>query len=190
MRDVSIENLLQEDKYFSKGGLVAFMSRNDSHNTNAVIRVADKYVEMMGKSCLYFSLKLERKDFYDLEGKKDYILDDTAGIEIDVMLDEIIDTSRMLNVGLVVVDHLPLIRGREKESRREEILEYLSQLYGLANKLGVCILILLPTGPAVEKGNEYPIKGELRQYADNAGDFIDNLYFVINDSVKEMNELL
>lgn len=166
------------------------MSRNESHNTNAVIRVADKYVETMGKACLYFSLRLEKEKFYDLGGKKDYILDDTAGNDIDVMLDKIIDMSRMLNVGPVVVDYLPLITGRGKESRRGEVLEYLSLLYGLANKLGICILTVLPTSHAVEKGNEYPIKGDLRQYADNASEFIDNFYFVINDSVKEMNELL
>lgn len=190
MRDVLLENLLHEDECFSKGGLVAFMSRNDSHNANVAIRVADKYVESIGKACLYFSLRLERKDFYGLEGKLDYVLDDTAGIEIDVMIDEIKETSRMLNVGLVVIDTLPLIRGHRKESRREEVLEILSLLYEVANELSICILALLPTGRAVEKGNEYPVKGELRQYHDNAGEFIGNLYFVMNDSVKEFNELL
>ena len=111
MKKVLLENMLFEDECFTQGGIVAFMSRNDTDNTNATIHVADKYVKFSGKQCLYFSLKLAREDFYQLEGKLDYILDDTAGILIDDMLDEIREVNRMLNASLVVVDYMPLVVG-------------------------------------------------------------------------------
>jgi replicative DNA helicase len=91
-------------------------------------------------------------------------IDDTAGISVMEMRTKARRLQMEKNVGLIVVDYLQLVRGRNQESRVNEVSEISQSLKNLARELKVPVLALSQLSRAVEQrgGDKKPQLSDLR----------------------------
>lgn len=92
-------------------------------------------------------------------------IDDTAGIRIS----EIRSKAKRLaqengGLGLIVIDYLQLIEGRERENRQQEVSEISRQLKIIAKELKVPVIALSQLSRGVDQRNDKrPILSDLRE---------------------------
>lgn len=89
---------------------------------------------------------------------------------------------RMKNLGLIIIDHLQLVRqGGKQESRRLEIGDATSALKAMAKELGVPVLVLSQLSRAPEqRPDKRPILADLRESGDIEQD-ADVVLFLYRD---------
>lgn len=91
------------------------------------------------------------------------IIDESAGIDVDYICSTARRFSRKYKNGMIVIDHLGLLRGNPKMQKVHQIEEITTRLKSLAKQLGVPVLLLSQLSRAVElRPDNRPILSDLR----------------------------
>ena len=114
--------------------------------------------------------KLSSEDFQKLSGAMGVLaeaplfIDDTPGLSIMEMRTKARRLKAEQDIGLIVVDYLQLMRGRNLENRVQEVAEISQGLKNIARELKVPVLSLSQLSRAVEhRGGNEPQLADLRE---------------------------
>ncbi len=122
-----------------------------------------------------------------------YYIDDTPGIGVMEMRTKARRLMAEHEIGLIIVDYLQLVRGRNLESRVQEVSEISQALKNLARELKVPVLALSQLSRAVEQrgGDKKPQLSDLRDSGsiEQDADVVMFLYRP-NDEDRENYQLL
>ncbi|MFH2019631.1 MAG: replicative DNA helicase [bacterium] len=116
-------------------------------------------------------------------------IDDTPGISVLEMRTKARRLKSEHEVGLIVVDYLQLMRGRNLENRVQEVAEISQGLKNLARELKVPVLALSQLSRAVEhRGGSQPQLSDLRESGSIEQD-ADVVMFLYREDTEDVNSV-
>lgn len=139
--------------------------------------------------------KLTSQDFEKLSeamgtlAEAPLFIDDTPGLSILEMRTKARRLKAEQNVGLIVVDYLQLMHGRNQENRVQEVAEISQGLKNLARELKVPVLSLAQLSRAVEnRGSGTPQLSDLRESGSIEQD-ADVVMFLYRDDPEDLTTI-
>jgi replicative DNA helicase len=117
--------------------------------------------------------------------ESDLYIDDTPGISVPEMRSKARRLKQEKGLGMIIVDYLQLMRGRDgRKSREQEISEISRSLKGLAKELKVPVIALSQLSRSVEQrgGDRRPMLSDLRESGSIEQD-ADVVMFVYREEV-------
>ncbi len=114
-------------------------------------------------------------------------IDDTAGIPIMELRTKARRLQAEENIGLIIIDYLQLMQGRNVENRVQEISEISRSLKSLARELNVPVVALSQLSRQVEQRNDHiPKLSDLRESGSIEQD-ADVVMFIYRDEMYDAN---
>lgn len=148
------------EHYVSEKRKAACVFSMEMGGTDIYERILSSYSKV--NSNKYYTNDFENRSFWDVAGHNNVglaqtklYIDDTAGVSINHIKNEVRKIHRQNKVGVIIVDYLTLMGGDEKAERNDlKYGEITKQLKILAKELGCMVLLLVQLNRGLENRND------------------------------------
>lgn len=157
MTPIELAEVCQKKKF------VVLVSRNDKENSEYATEVCEYVKQNNSNDILYFSLKLESKEFKSIHPELTVEVNDTPALSIDELENIVKSRNNSSKMSMIVIDHLWLMGTQNTYTmKKEEVEEILSKLKRLVEQEKITVLTLVLLSKYAP--NNYLLRKELESY--------------------------